>query len=357
MIKSSLLILGALSASVFTIAAVATSSDASYEERQFEFSYQDLTYVGEVMVPDAQPKGLIVIIPGHGPTDFVEGEDWIGEREFFVEQDYAVAYWDKAGTGLSEGEYDHNQSIESSAEEAVAALASIKALGLPNSENLGMWGISRAGWIVPNITELSDDVKFWISVSGTSVLADERYRTQANLKVEGRSDEEVAMLMSEWDDYQRILVRGGTFEEFLATTSNLMSDPYFNSNNFVMTEEILANIQGYYQSSGMAIDEETNLPILYPNMEQALTDLSIPVLAILGRLDTLVDWQATSALYSRAAENGGMALTTVYLDDCNHVMQQAVTGGTNEEIEPGTPVCEGYYETMETWLNALPARP
>lgn len=342
-------VLLALALSPFSLTA-----SAEIDRERFSFIYQDVSYTGEIMMPERTPLGVIIIVPGHGPTEFVEGTQFLGERRFFVEQGYSVAYWDKAGTGLSEGTYDHNQSIESSADESVAALAALDALDLENFENLGVWGISRAGWIVPKMLEQYSGIDFWVSVSGTTELNSSRYMLEANLIAEQRSAEEIDLLMSEWDDYQRILVRGGTLEEFNQKTANLMIDPYFNRNDFQMTEEILVNIQSYFQSGEMAFDEATNQAIMHPELETTLRRLSIPVLAILGRLDSQIDWRATGDLYLRAADQGQLPLSLVFLDTCNHTMQQSVTGGIYENLPEDTPACEGYYETMADWLNRLP---
>ncbi|WP_395373444.1 hypothetical protein [Marinicella sp. W31] len=324
-----------------------------YDKQRFIFSYQGLKYTGEIMLSPQAAKGVIVIIPGHGPTDFVKGDEYLELRQFFIKQQYSVVYWDKAGTGLSEGQYDHNQSILSSAEEAIAAINAIQKYNLPNSDNLGFWSISRGGWIVPKISELYDGIKFWISVSGTTEVNNDRYMLQANLEVEQRNSEEIELLMSEWDHYQRILVRGGTLEEFNAKTKNLIADSYFNKNNFQMTEEILTNIQAFFQSGALTFEEDTNLIVMYPNLEKALTNLSIPVMVILGRLDSQIDWKSTGELYSKASIQGNMQLTPVYLDNCNHVMLKSETGGIYEELPLNTPACDGYYDAMAVWFKSL----
>lgn len=338
---------------IFTLGFLTNSLAATTDRSTFIFEFQDLKYTGEVLLPKAPAKGLIIVIPGHGPTELVGGDQWLELREFLVAQDYSVAYWDKAGNGLSEGEYDHNQSIQSSAEEAVAAITAIQAQQFPGASNLGFWSISRGGWIVPKISEVLPNIKFWISVSGTTELDNSRYMLEANLKAEKRSQEDVELLMAEWDHYQRILVRGGTLEEFSEGTQHLMADPYFNSNDFQMTEEVLHNIQSFFQSGELTFDEATNLAVMYPNLEETLTNMAIPVLAILGRLDTQVDWKATGTLYEKAAKNGDMELSPVYLARCNHVMQQSVTGGIYEDLPTDVKSCDGYYEAMGQWLSTL----
>ncbi|MEM9304199.1 MAG: alpha/beta hydrolase [Pseudomonadota bacterium] len=322
------------------------------DKQRFQFSYQSLTYTGEILYSRSEAKATVVLIPGHGTTDLVEGDQFKALREFLLDQSYNVAYWDKAGCGLSEGEYDHFQSIPSSAAEAIEALKVLEAAE-PDPGKLGFWSISRGGWIVPKIFESYDDLAFWISVSGTSELDNSRYMLEANLKAEGRTQQQIELLMGEWDDYQRILVRGGSLEEFNAATGNLMLDPYFNSNDFRMTEDGLRNIQSFYRTSDLDFDEASNLAIMYADLPSALKAMDVPVLSLLGRLDTQIDWQATGLLYAEAAKAGAMQLSQIYLDNCNHVMQQSQTGGVNEVLPTDVAPCEGYYEGMASWLKRL----
>ena len=37
--------------------------------------------------------------------------------------------------------YDHNQSIESSTEEAITAISKLKSLNVPGSNQIGLWGL------------------------------------------------------------------------------------------------------------------------------------------------------------------------------------------------------------------------
>jgi hypothetical protein len=67
----------------------------------------------------------------------------------------------------SEGTYDHNQSVQSGAREVLAAIGELKRRNVAGSDHIGLWGISRAGWICPLVIEKVPSVAFWISVSGT----------------------------------------------------------------------------------------------------------------------------------------------------------------------------------------------
>lgn len=323
----------------------------------FKFEYNDITYNGFIELPNQKAKGLIVLIPGHGPTDFIEGAEYSELRSFFNESGYAVCFWDKAGCGKSEGTYNHNQSIESSAEEAIAAISKIKSLNIQGTNQIGLWGISRAGWICPLIIEQDPSIAFWISVSGTDQFENSRYMLEANLRAENKSESEINILMEEWDYYQKILVRGGeSYENFLSGISNLMKDSYFNSNNFQFTEEIFEAVQNAYQNNNVSYDDSSNLAIMVNDFENKLSRINIPVLAILGEKDSQVDWKSTLKLYNKTiGANQKAHLTIKTFPNGNHIIQKCKTGGINENLEKfGYAVCDGYYNAMFMWLNKLP---
>ena len=323
----------------------------------FEFEYNEVKYNGVIESPNQKARGLIVIVPGHGPTDFVGGAEYSELRNFFKKNGFTTCFWDKAGCGKSEGTYDHNQSIESSAEEAIAALSKIKGLNVQGSDQIGLWGISRAGWICPLILEQDPSIAFWISVSGTDQFENSRYMLEANLRAEGRSGPEIDVLMDEWGYYQKVLVNGGeSLENFLDAIQNLMKDPYFNPHDFQFTEEIFMSIQNAYQNSGAKYDDSTNLAIMVDNFENMLSKIDIPVLAVFGEKDSQVDWKSTLKLYRKTiGAHPKTNLTIKTFPNGNHTIQKCESGGINENLEKfGYTVCDGYYEVMLSWLNKLP---
>ena len=324
---------------------------------EFRFEYNNIEYHGFIEYPSSQQtKGLIVVIPGHGSTDFVAGRDYHELIRTFSDNGFAVCVWDKAGCGKSEGVYNHDQSIESSAEEATSAISKLKELKVAGSARIGLWGISRAGWICPLVIEKNPDIVFWISVSGTDQYENSRYLLEANLRAEGRSEAQIGILMNEWEHYQKILVRGGqTLEKFLNAIPNLMNDPYFNPDNFQFTEESFKAVQNAYQNSGVNYDETTHLAIMIDEFEKKLSNLNIPVLAIFGEKDSQVDWRNTQRLYKQTIGNNPKATLSIKtFPKGNHTIQKCESGGVNEGLEKfNYAFCEGYHQTMIIWLSQL----
>ena len=70
------------------------------------------------------------------------------------------------------------------------------------------------------------NIAFWISVSGTDDKENFPYLLESNLRIEGRTEEEIQLLLGEWRRGFEITSRGGTFEDYLVATQHLRRDPF-----------------------------------------------------------------------------------------------------------------------------------
>ncbi len=325
---------------------------------EFNFEYNGKTYSGLLDTPvEKKPSALVVLIPGDGKTDVMK-EDWFpliyNTRSKFVSAGLACCIWDKAGCGKSEGKYKYNQPVQSSANEALAAIEKIRKMEIVQPDKIGLWGISRAGWICPVIIEQDKSIAFWISVSGTDNLDSYRYLLESNLRIEGRTESEIEVLMKEWDYLNKYQRGGKSYEEFINSIKNLLQDPFCKKLGLgVDNEEEYNEFIEYYKNSNFVYDEQTGLQILVPDFENTLNKVNCPVLAICGENDTQVNWRKTISLYKETIGNKQKAdLTIKTLPKCNHTMLQCETGGLFEDLsEFNWKVCDGYYETMLTWIE------
>lgn len=161
------------------------------------FSFEGRKYSGLIDLPEQKaPISIIVIVPGSGKTNIVAGNWFHSLRTQFTEQGLACVVWDKAGCGKSEGTFDYNQTVQNSASEVLAAITELKSKNIPGSEKIGLWGISRAGWICPLVIE-QYPIAFWISVSGTDDKETFGYLLEANFPIQGRSEAQTKLLVSE----------------------------------------------------------------------------------------------------------------------------------------------------------------
>lgn len=328
---------------------VSVNQQAAFE--RFNFQYQGLTYQGVIQYPQKTTKGVVVIIPGHGKTNFVQGSQLADIREFLRQQGLTVVAWDKAGTGQSEGEYNHDQTVYSSSEEALAAIKKIRQLNIEGAENIGLWTLSRGGWIGPLVIAKDKFIKFWISVSGTDQFGSFRYLLKENFKLEGRTPEQVNRLMAEYDYGWRALRGSVDYKTFLQKTDYLAQDPFFKRMNIgTPSEQQFLDIQAYFKSQQDIFDEITGQEIIIPDFEKMLSSFDIPTLAVFGELDSQVDWRSTKTLYeSTIGENDRLSITV--LPECNHLMFKSRTGAYFEDLKPfNWQRCKGFFDAMSSWL-------
>src|SRR5690606_11244394 len=194
------------------------------ESEKFEFQYENKTLRGLIETPiGKEPTAIVIIIPGYGQTDFVKG-NWYGElRDTFIEFGLAVCFWDKMGCGDSEGEFNADQPVMSSADEAISAIQELKKRDSFKSRKIGLWGLSRAGWICPLIIE-KHPIDFWISASGTDEHENFGYLLKSNLLIHGKNENEASDLYKYWMKGYRIFSTGGSYELYHEAIASLQKD-------------------------------------------------------------------------------------------------------------------------------------
>ena len=320
--------------------------------RKFDFTFEGKTYRGILDIPENGAKTLMVLVHGHGKTNVISGKWNYKLRYMLSKMGIATFAYDKAGCGESEGTYNNNQTFENSAEEVAAAITELRKQKIPGSDKIGLWGISRAGWISPIVIKKVPSIAFWISASGPNNLMNMSYLLRTNWKILGRSDKEVNILHSEWQNGFKIQYSGGTYEEYVKATPALSKDEFIKTiRGGEYTEKRFLSYQKFLLENKPKIDPETNIQIAMEDYPDYLSDLDIPVLAIFGEKDSQVDWRKTKQLYKETIKN----VTIITLPYCNHNIQTCETGGFQERLKlfkknGHEPNCDNYFESIESWL-------
>ena len=260
--------------------------------------------------------------------------------------------WDKMGCGKSEGVFNYNQSVQNSALEVIAAINALKKKQVTGSEEIGLWGISRAGWINPIVINQYRNIKFWISVSGVDDKENFNYLFKENLQINGQSKDSILLLMNELKAGARICHEGGSFEDYINATQNLRKNKFFKrfNNNSETTEKGYYEYQKSFMKEGF--DEESGLQVNVENFDSLLSNVNCPVLALFGESDMNVNWKNTKLLY-RNTLGKNLDLTIKSFPNCNHNLFQCETGGFYEFQDNNLPWkrCDGALETITQWIN------
>ena len=152
----------------------------------FTFDSNGLILSGIFDTPSKkESEALIIFVHGYGGSDIRGRNSYADLRQRFNAIGIATAVWDKPGQGRSEGAFDINQSVVSSAEEVLDAVRYLRQINAPGSDRIGIWGISRAGWIAPIALSKDSNINFWISVGGTTAEDNFSYLLLSNLPYEG----------------------------------------------------------------------------------------------------------------------------------------------------------------------------
>jgi alpha/beta superfamily hydrolase len=321
----------------------------------FTFIFEGKKRSGLIHFPlDKQPESMIIIVPGDGQTNIEIGmyRD-ISSR--FVQMGLACCLWDKSGCGKSEGKYDDQQTVQNSAKEFITAIKELKQLKIAGIKYIGLWGISRGGWIAPLIMEEEKSIAFWISVSGVDDKDNNIYLFEKNLLIQGRSDDSVKTLISEYRAGNRIFWQGGSYEEYVKATKNLYKDSFY----IKLHSELDSSEEEYVKNQTEAMkkykfDDTTASIILVPGYSEILQKIQCPVLAIFGEKDSQVDWQKTIAFYKETiGVKTKSELVMKTFPNCGHVLYKCKTCGfDNEDLKLfNYQPCDGYYDTMSKWLR------
>ena len=292
---------------IYTILFLISIHVNAQSNRQiFDFEFEGITLNGVLNLPKNQePKGIVLIVHGSGKTNAVAQEWYADIRETIIKTGYATYIWDKMGCGKSGGTFNYNQSVQNSAAEVIAAINTLKAKQIPGSEDIGLLGFSRAGWINPIVINQYEDIRFWISVSGVDDQENFMYLLEQNLRIEGLPEDSIGLITNQWLAGIKIFHSGGSYETYMNATKDLQKNTFWlrfiNDSLGEVNEE--ENAARYYSNQEEfmkeKLDEETGLQILVEDFDLILANVKSPVLALFGENDRNVDWKKTKSLYEK----------------------------------------------------------
>lgn len=322
-----------------------------------EFTTSGHTLSGIISQPaHTKARALVVFIHGYGKTD-VRGWDMYSElRSRFAALGIASVTWDKPGQGRSEGSFDINQPVASSAHEVMDAITHLRTRQIPGAQRIGLWGISRAGWIAPMVLARDRAIRFWISVGGVTAEDNYFYLLKSNLSYEGSTPEEAEAIMQEWKDGVTVLRRGGSYDEYCAATPRLRANTYVaRMGGLIFTRSTFEREQNEIRTRNRLaeVDPETWMPIYVQAFDTMLSALEVDVLALFGEKDRNVDWRKTRAFYeSTIGRNRAATLTIQTFPEGNHNIDVSLSGSLREMESMRTGrKCDGFFEAQVEWLQ------
>jgi uncharacterized protein len=306
-------------------------------ERREDVRFSNGTVVlgGTLIAPARAGKcPAIILVHGSGAENRQYVLPW---ARFLIRRGIAVLGYDKRGVGESTGDWNA-ASFDDLAGDVVAAFEYLKTRNDIDQANIGVLGISQAGWVMPLAARRAKDLAFLISISGAGVSAAETTIDQARneMTMTGMPrqtvDEIVGLLERQyqfartgkgWDEYaatrQKMVARMGAAPKTMPGTPD---DPYWQF------------IRRFY----------------FYDPIPTLRHLHTPTLALWGELDNNIVAEKNKAAWEAAlAAGGNHDYTLKILPKANHAQWEARIG-SNAEMKSLQRFVPAYFTTIQDWL-------
>ena len=298
------------------------------------FTNESVKLAGTLTLPAGPPPwpAMVLVHGSNALTRDVFGP-W---TRFFAGLGYAVLSYDKRGAGGSTGDWKQ-ADFAMLAGDVLAGVRFLQERSDIIPDQIGLWGASQAGWIMPMVAARApEDIAFMIvhAGSGTTVREQGRLNLANELRFGGLPESSVALGLryQELDDNFTRTGRGieqvEAFYEANRAKESWLWEPAPADSWF----------RGYYR---MLMD--FNPAPYWPRV-------TCPVLFFYGELDANVppveSWPPIEAGLRKA---GNANVTQVVLPDANHLLLAARTG-VREEYPHLSHFVPGYFDRMASWL-------
>lgn len=257
-----------------------------FSHQQYNYTKKEITFTdkgnllkGTLNIPKKKKENstpLVIFVHGDGETP----ADNFGYYQYIwdvlAENGIASMSWSKKGVGRSEGNW-LQQSMDDRAEEVVSAINTIKNNKEHKFSTIGIIGFSQAGWVLPKITSICNDIDFIISVSGAiNWKRQSNYLVKKKLEIIGKNTNEITKSVQE---------NRREFEVF-NTNKNYNDFIKYQNNRKTNVEEIISSDRFYFIQKNINSDATEDLK-----------KVKCPIFGIFGNADLNVDFQESYDTY------------------------------------------------------------
>ncbi|AZS17841.1 alpha/beta hydrolase family protein [Paenibacillus lutimineralis] len=275
--------------------------------------------------------GLVLFIHGDGAINASHDDGYKPLWERLASLGYASLSLNKRGINGSEGNW-LDQSMDDRVEEARRAIAWAKQQPMIDENQIGVWGASQAGWVIPKLAG-KEPLAFSLMLSpAINWLSQGKYYTQKHLQKLGYSEAEIQDEEAYNKQVNQLLENHAPYEQYLeiARKESLITKEHwtFVSKNFLS------------------------------DATEDLRNFKSPVLLLLGEEDIHVNWKETETVY-RNIVNPEL-LTVAVFPDTEHSMLSTKTADSELRavlislFAPRQITVKGYMDQIELFLRGLP---
>ncbi|MCD8540719.1 MAG: alpha/beta hydrolase [Leadbetterella sp.] len=328
--------------------ALYSQNAESYKEEALGFVSNGNRVSGKLITPLEQSEKklpVVVFVHGSGPEDYSSSGDYRYLFEQFTKIGFACYSWDRQGVANSEGKW-YEQGVKERASEVADAVKMLKTVKETDPEKTGFWGISQAGWVMPEAAGMVNPA-FVIAVSSpaTTAIEQELYRIKASMRADGFSRKAIKAAMAYTREVNILVDADSSYAAFAGLQNKIKDQSWVD---YVITGDEVV-----YRYLGIVFKEDES---------PAFKNLNFPVLAVWGENDLVVPPKKSARVFRNRMRNiGNRNVSIKIIPDADHTLTFNLSGKSAATIErrkqykdnPAAVFAPGYVPLMVGWLQGL----
>lgn len=299
----------------------------------------------------------IILISGSGPQnrdeEILDHKPFLVLADYFTKLGYAVLRFDDRGTYASEGDFSTATSLDF-ADDVNTLVDYLKSRKDIDANKIGLMGHSEGGVIAPMVASKRKDLDFIVLLAGTGTTGKEVILDQINAinKANGESEETIEhahhtskVIFNYLKTIKDHSNKATLLTEFFNT--KIDQDPKFSVPQGMTKEQFIQSQVPSLSSNWMSF-------FLFYNPQDALKQVSCPVLAINGEKDLQVTYKLNLSEIEKALKQSkSPAFKTESIPNLNHLFQECKTGSPNEYQQIKQTFSPKALQLISDWLNTL----
>jgi pimeloyl-ACP methyl ester carboxylesterase len=310
---------------VTQVPAATTAPAQQPRVEEIIFQSGSFTLVGDLWLPGGTgPYPVILLNQGSG-MDARTNRGFSPMLERMLQAGYAVFSWDKPGVGKSTGRLSDARVLHERAQILLDAVEVMKARPDIDAHHIGLEGGSQAGYVMPLVLSMSQDIAFMIcdSCPGMSGVDQSTYQAMAIALCtgtpEGQADRRKELLAE--------LAAARTYETY---------DAYVNYRDVI--HALFGTASNVPRGYGFEVVPEDAWRLNDPEKEtwwnplEAIRHTTIPVLVLIGDQDRRMDPLQAALAWRKALGEAGNPRSRVELfPNANHDLITSETGCPDDD--------------------------
>lgn len=308
--------------------------------QSFETQNGSVKLAGELVRTAEKPKGVVILVHGSGDGPRRAYDLW---TNFFLSRGWAVAVYDKRGSGSSTGDW-HDANFSSLADDARSVVRWARAERELDDLRFGLWGVSQAGWIIPQLAA-ENLVDFAIVQAGPSTRSDQfmGLTLESELRAYGFPPEEIVKAQEYYA--LDVAVSRGT-QPYSAVAAAYKKASAEGAEWLLKAPDQPGSPDRRFMAAIAGFD-----PAPY------WRKVRIPLLVLFGGKDHVVPVGPNrTRLETLLAEAGNTQVRVVVLEPDNHLNMVAKTG-LRSEYPSLNHFDSAYFETLSRFLDEMSKAP